>query len=231
MIYGYCRCSTQTQKADRQIQNITSAYPTAVIVCDYYTGSVLSRPNWIKLYKRLKTGDVLVFDDVSRMSRNANDGFALYEELYNKGIELHFLKEPHIDTTVYRKHTLESIPMTNTQFDPIIAEINRHYFNLIRDQVKLAFQQAENEVTLLRQRTVEGIAIARLNGKQIGQKKGVTYKTKKSTSAKEVIRKHAKVFGGSLSDRECWKLAGISRNTFYKYKAELIEEEDSHAVW
>ena len=52
--------------------------------------------------KRLKAGDTVVFDSVSRMSRNAEDGWTLYESLYNKGINLVFLKEHHIDTDTYR---------------------------------------------------------------------------------------------------------------------------------
>ena len=37
------------------------------------------------------------------MSRNAEEGFNLYEELSNKSIELVFLKEPHINTETYKK--------------------------------------------------------------------------------------------------------------------------------
>ena len=46
----------------------------------------------------------------------------------------------------------------------------------------------------------------------------------KSLAAKEAIRKHSIDFGGSLSDADCIKLTGISRNSFYKYKRELKEE-------
>ena len=42
------------------------------------------------------------------MSRNADDGFKLYEQLYNKGVNLVFLKEPHINTETYtHKKTLQ----------------------------------------------------------------------------------------------------------------------------
>ena len=121
MIYGYCRCSTRKQKIERQIENILRHCPTATIVCDYYSGKSLERPNWQMLYKKLQAGDVVVFDEVSRMSRNSEDGFALYEELYHKGIELHFLKEPHIDTTVYRNVLERTINATGTAVDYIIA--------------------------------------------------------------------------------------------------------------
>ena len=75
----------------------------------------------------------------------------------------------------------------------------------------------------LHQRTKEGIETARLNGKQIGQPKGAKLTTKKSLAAKEVIKKHSKDFNGTLSDEDCMKLAGISRNSYYKYKREIKE--------
>ena len=94
---------------------------------------------------------------------------------------------------------------------------------MAEEQIKLAFQQAEKEGTDLRQRTTEGIETARLNGKQIGLEKGRKFVTKKSVKAKQVILKHSKDFDGSLSDSEVIKLAGIGRNTYYKYKKELKE--------
>ena len=102
-IYGYCRISTAKQSIDRQIRNIKAEYPTAHIVQEAYTGTSIFRPEWLKLYRVLKAGDTVVFDSVSRMSRNAEEGFALYEDLYHKGIQLVFLKEHHIDTETYKK--------------------------------------------------------------------------------------------------------------------------------
>ena len=63
----------------------------------------------------------MVFDSVSRMSRNAEEGFSLYEDLYNKGIQLVFLKEHHIDTETYKKALSGSVAMTGTN-DPIITQ-------------------------------------------------------------------------------------------------------------
>ena len=98
MIYGYCRISTKQQNIERQIRNILAEYPKAKLYKEAYTGTKLERPEFEKLLKRLKAGDTVVFDSVSRMSRNAEDGWTLYESLYNKGINLVFLKEHHIDT-------------------------------------------------------------------------------------------------------------------------------------
>ena len=77
-IYGYCRISTAKQSIDRQIRNIKAEYPTAHIVQEAYTGTSIFRPEWLKLYRVLKAGDTVVFDSVSRMSRNAEEGYAVY---------------------------------------------------------------------------------------------------------------------------------------------------------
>ena len=76
-IYGYVRISTPKQNIERQIRNIRAAYPSALIVQDEYTGTKMTRPNWTKLYHRLNDGDMVIFDSVSRMSRDAEDGFAM----------------------------------------------------------------------------------------------------------------------------------------------------------
>ena len=101
-IYGYCRISTAKQIIDRLVRNIRAEYPTAHIVQEAYTGTSILRPEWSKLYRVLKDGDTVVFDSVSRMSRNAEEGFSLYEDLYHKGIRLIFLKEHHIDTETFQ---------------------------------------------------------------------------------------------------------------------------------
>lgn len=223
-IYGYCRISTKQQSIERQIRNIKTEYNTAVIVTEAYSGTTLNRPEWNKLYKKIKEGDTIIFDSVSRMSRNADEGFLLYEELYNKGIELVFLKEPHINTATYKKALQNNVAMTGTNVDYILDGINKYLMTLAKEQIKIAFEQAQKEVDDLHQRTKEGIATARLNGKQIGQKPGAKLITKKSIEAKKQIRKYSKDFDGQLSDVECMRMIGLARNTYYKYKREMKEE-------
>lgn len=223
-IYGYCRISTKKQSIDRQIRNIKVEYDKAVIVTEVYTGTKQDRPEWNKLYKKVKAGDTIIFDSVSRMSRNADDGFNLYEELYNKGIDLVFLKEPHISTSTYKRALQNNVSMTGTNVDYILEGVNKYLMALAKEQIRLAFEQSEKEVQDLRQRTKEGIETARLNGKQIGQKQGAKLITKKSIEAKKQIQKHSKDFDGTLSDVDCMKLTGLARNTYYKYKRELKAE-------
>ena len=220
-VYGYCRISRKTQSIERQIRNIKAEYPEAVIFQEAYTGTKISRPIWDKLYKTVKEGDTIIFDSVSRMSRNADEGIKTYFELYDKGINLVFLKEKYINTATYRDNSKDKIPLQGTDEDEIFKGLNNYFRKLAERQIRIAFEQAEKEVQDLHQRTREGIETARLNGKQIGQKQGAKLNVKKAAKAKEIILKHSKDFDGTLSDPEVIKLAGVSRNSYYKYKAEI----------
>ena len=220
-VYGYCRISRQQQSIERQIRNIKSEYPNAIIVQEAYTGTRMDRPEWSKLYKKVEPGDTIVFDSVSRMSRNADEGIEMYFELYEKGIELVFLKEHYIDTNLYEENMQDRIKLQGKDEDEIFKGLNNYFRKLAARQIRIAFEQAEKEVEDLRQRTREGIETARLNGKQIGQRPGNKLNIKKEAPAKEKIRKYSKDFDGALSDIECIKLVGVSRNTYYKYKREL----------
>ena len=225
-VYGYCRVSTPTQNIERQERNIKALYPDSIIIIkEAFTGTKIEgRKEFKKLLKMVKSGDTIVFDSVSRMSRNAEDGVKLYFELYDKGINLVFLKEQYINTEVYASQLNDKIELTGTIEDYLFDGINNYFRALAARQIRIAFDQAEKEVKDLQQRTKEGIETARLNGKQIGGIKGKKLTTKKSIEAKDIIRKHSISFGGSLSDEELQAQAKISRNTLYKYKREIREE-------
>lgn len=223
--YGYCRISTKQQNIERQIRNILSAYPDADIRTESYTGTKLDgRKELEKILKQVKSGDTIIFDSVSRMSRNADEGFELYQNLFQKGVELVFLKEPHINTATYKKALQSGVQLTGTKVDLILSGVNAYLMELAKEQIKIAFEQAEKEVLDLRQRTKEGIETARRNGKQIGQEQGRKLKIKKAAPAKEKIKKYSRDFDGTLPDAEVMKLVGLARNTYYKYKKELKEE-------
>lgn len=209
-VYGYCRISTMKQSIERQIRNIKAKYPEAVIVVDEFTGATMARPNWTKLYKQLKEGDTVVFDQVSRMSRDAEEGFKVYEELFNKGVNLMFLKEPHINTSVFKEAGERQLDLQiksgKESFDKfgnsIVAAFNELLLDLAKEQIRLAFDQAEKELADLHQRTREGIETARLNGKQIGQKAGSKLTVKKSAALKKMILEYSKDFNGQNTDPE-----------------------------
>lgn len=104
------------------------------------------------------------------MSRNADEGFADYESLYNMGISLVFIKEPHINTDTYKQALANEIQLTGNEIaDEYIKATNRVLMILAKQQIKLAFEQAQKEVDDLHKRTSEGIKTAKIAGKQIGR--------------------------------------------------------------
>ncbi len=229
MVYGYARISRKQQSIERQIRNIKDYDKSAVIFQEAYTGTKINRPEWNKLYKKVKSGDTLIFDSVSRMSRNADEGYKIYEELFSKGVNLVFLKEPLINSSVYSDAKQKQIDIRLSTgkksidkfSNTLIGAVNELVLDLAKEQIRLAFEQAQKEVDDLHQRTKEGIETARINGKQIGLKQGTKLTTKKSVESKKLIEQHSKDFSGTLDDITVMKITGLSRNTYYKYKKEL----------
>ncbi len=228
MIYAYCRVSTQHQKIARQITNITAIYPNATIIREFFTGTTQNRPQWEKFIPQVKKDDTIVFDSVSRMSRNAEEGFKDYKMLYERGVHLVFLNEPLINTSVFdsTRNNLLNIDITtgnaavDTFFKGNIELINNFMMALAEEQIKAAFDQAEKEVTDLHSRISQGIREAKKSGVHVGLTKGTTLTTKKSLECIAIIKKHSKDFGGTLEDPDVMKLCGCSRNSYYKYKKE-----------
>lgn len=219
-VFGYCRISTMKQSIERQIENIKKQYPAAVIITETFTGTTTDRPEFNKLISNLHEGDTLVFDEVSRMSRNAEEGFWLYESLYNKGVELVFLKESTLNTENFRQ-TQQIATVGNEIADMYIDTTNKVLMILAKQQIKKAFESAQAEVDFLHQRTSEGVRRAQAQGKQIGLVKGTKLTTKKSVAMKEQIKKLSADFEGHNNDIEVMKITGLARNTYYKYKREL----------
>lgn len=241
-IYGYARVSTKTQRLDRQIKNIydyCKEKRIEHIFKEKYTGTKTDRPQFRKLLSVLQEGDTVIFDSVSRMSRNAEEGYELYMELLKKGIDLVFLKEPHINTSYYKQMQAKKIQIASTgkkSADSLIQSILNAITDFqneeTKEKIRIAFEQAEKEVKDLHVRISEGIKTTQQMNKmlpegqrkQIGQKKGSTFVTKKSIEMKKNIRKMSKDFDGNMKDIEILNILPISRNTYYRYKKELSSE-------
>jgi DNA invertase Pin-like site-specific DNA recombinase len=272
-IYGYVRISTMKQSIQRQIDNIKRLYPEAIIIPEEYTGTKMDRPNWNNLYKNLKEGDTVIFDEVSRMSRNSEEGIEVYEDLFDKGVNLIFIKEPHINTSVYRdkmntqKEKINSTgsKATDKLLESIMNALHEYTIDLAKEQIRLAFEQAQAEVDYLHQRTKEGIKARKERNEelkvlypesfkehpdysQIGRDTAQKVITHKAKPIQELIRKYSKDFEGHNTDEEVMGIlakktvtvtsrdkktgrtttkeisAKLSRNTYYKYKAEMKAE-------
>lgn len=223
-VFGYARVSTREQNLERQVYNIKSVYPDAVVITESFTGTTMDRPAWNKLKKTLREGDTVVFDEVSRMARTATEGFETYKELYERGVNLVFIKDAPLNTENFK--ATAQIAMTGTDVaDAILEGVNRALMILAENQIKAAFETAQHEVDYLHMRTSEGVRRAQAQGKQVGRAAGAKITTKKSIAAKQIIQKHSKDFEGHLDDSDVITLAGISRNSYYKYKREIRQEQ------
>ena len=158
-IYGYARISTKKQSIQRQIDNIKAAYPDAIVVQEEFTGATTDRPVINNLVDRLIKGDTVVFDEVSRMSRNAEEGIELYINLFDKGINLVFLKETHINTEVYRSKINSQIEQlsantgskaTDKLISAIFDALREYTIALAKEQIELSFKTAQAELDYLK---------------------------------------------------------------------------------
>ena len=239
-IIGYARVSTPTQKLSRQIDNLKKAYPDIVIIQETYSGKTQNRPKWQKLLRQCRAGNVskLVFDEVSRFSRNAEEAIKEYKELYELGIELEFIKEPHINSEVYRQASQRQINIDTSAMDTdtahllntVIEGLNDYLLAVAEKQIRLAFERAQAERELLSKRTSEGLKQAKLMGSKVGRQKGEKLETRKKKRAVKIIRQHYKLLGGELTATQCFLLCQVTKSTFYRYINEMREEDKTKGI-
>ena len=239
-IIGYARVSTPTQKLSRQIDNLKKAYPDIVIIQETYSGKTQNRPKWQKLLRQCRAGNVskLVFDEVSRFSRNAEEAIKEYKELYELGIELEFIKEPHINSEVYHQASQRQINVDTSAMDDdtahllntVIEGLNDYLLAVAEKQIRLVFERAQAERELLSKRTSEGLKQAKLMGSKVGRQKGEKLETRKKKRAVKIIRQHYKLLGGELTATQCFLLCQVTKSTFYRYINEMREEDKTKGI-
>ena len=161
------------------------------------------------------------------MSRNAEEGFKVYQDLYERGVDLIFLKERHIDTASYREALKGSLKVdvksgdqdTDDLVTGIMTAVNKFMMAKVRADIKKAFEQSQAETDLRAQRAKEGIAEAKKRNEelkilypdtymerpeysQIGREREDKLTIKKAEPIKALIRKYSRDFDGTLSDME-----------------------------
>ena len=99
-IYGYVRVSSTDQNEDRQLMALNKVnVPEKHIYMDKLSGKDFNRPQYKKLVRKLKPGDLLYILSIDRLGRN-------YEEIQNQwrlltkeiGIDICVLDMPLLDT-------------------------------------------------------------------------------------------------------------------------------------
>ena len=142
MKIGYARVSTEEQNLDRQI-DILKQIGCDRIYEEKVSGIKKERPELNKMLDQIRTGDVIIISDLTRLSRSVKDLFSLVDQIEKKGANIKSLKESWMDTSTPQGKLMFTIFAGISQFE--------------RD--------------LISQRTLEGLAAARARGRNGGRPK------------------------------------------------------------
>lgn len=218
--FGYLRISTKEerdlQKYSRQ-ESALQKYAEKEGIEFLYVAkedesgkSFLQRKEWQKIEKMVHSGDTIVFKDLSRFTREAENGYEKYMELVHQGINLIFLDNPTVCTNYIKQ--LAGIAERQNIVTRISVE------NTIRLLLIVELDRAEQERLTLVKRIKDGIAASQ---KKSGRPKGKL--DKMTPELERDIRKY-------LADRtirqvDLIKKYSLSRNTLKKY-IEIIKKEN-----
>lgn len=151
IVYGYIRVSTKEQNEDRQ-KIALAEFPVAEnrIFLDKLSGKDFERPQYKKLMKKLRTGDILVIKSIDRLGRN-------YEEILNQWRII--TKEKRADIVVLDMPLLDTRQTGRDLTGTFVADLVLQILSYV----------AQTERENIKQRQKEGIAAAKLRGVQFGR--------------------------------------------------------------
>lgn len=187
--YGYIRVSTREQNEERQLTALREmSVPQKNIFLDKLSGKDFNRPQYNKLVKKLKMGDLLYIKSIDRLGRNYGEILEQWRILTKgKGIDIVVLDMPLLDTR-------RGKDLMGTFLSDIVLQV-------------LSFV-AENEHTNIRQRQAEGIAVAKACGVRFGRER------MKMPSEFDGLADQWSA--GLISARKAALQLGISHHTFLK---------------
>ena len=177
-IIGYVRVSTFEQNIDRQLEG----FKLDRVFTDKLSGKDTNRPALDEMLDYVRDGDLIIVHSMDRLARNLDDLRSLVFKLNSKQVKIQFVKEN-------LTFTGEDSPMSNLLLS-----------------VMGAF--AEFERSLIRERQLEGIALAK--------KRGV-YKGRKKVLDEQQVKLLAEEIGRGKTKSSIAKDFGISRETLYQY--------------
>lgn len=168
-----------------------------------------NRKEWNRLERLVQSGDTIIFKDISRFTREANNGYDKYMELLEKGVELVFIDNPTVSTD-YIKQLLNVAEQQN-----IVARTSLE--STVKLLIIVELDRVEQERLILINRIKNGIAAS---DKKQGRKQGTLDKMT------EELEADIKAFLGdrSIKQIELMEKHGISRNTLKKY-IEIVKQQ------
>lgn len=188
-LLGYARVSTVDQNLDRQIKMLRDrGVELENIFTDKVSGKTYSRDGFKRLCEAAEPGDTIVVEALNRVGRTARELLTIIEDWDKAGITFISLKE-NIDM---------STP-TGKLISQLLSSI------------------AEFEASVIRERTLEGLAVARANGRIGGRPR----------TKQEIIDKAAKLYAThAYSIKEICDMCEISTATLYRYLKERSDNNE-----
>lgn len=201
--YGYIRVSAKDQNPERQFLAMQEQQiKQKNIYLDKMSGKSFSRPQYLRMLKHVKEGDVIIVKSIDRLGRD-------YEEILEQwriitkeiGADIQVIDMPLLNTNVSHGD------LTGVFIADLVLQI-------------LAYV-AETERSFIRQRQAEGIAAAKQRGIKFGCRK---------KDVPEEFEKYFTLWSeGKISLRKAADELAMNYSTFYRrcmeHKDRGIEEE------
>lgn len=202
--YGYIRVSAKDQNPERQLLAMQEQQITKEkIYLDKMSGQDFSRPQYVKLLKKLKKGDVIIIKSIDRLGRNYGEILEQWRKITKEiGAEIQVIDMPLLNTNSYHED------LTGVFISDLVLQI-------------LAYV-AETERAFIKQRQAEGIAAAKLKGVRFGRS---------GTELPHEFEKYYQLWNkGEISLRKAAEALQMNHTTFYRRcmeRQKIIEENCS----
>ncbi len=197
-LYGYIRVSSRDQNEDRQVIALKQfGVEDKNIYMDKQSGKNFNRPQYKKMVKKCKDGDLLCIKSIDRLGRNYSEILEQWRILTkDKGIDIIVLDMPLLDTR-------RGKDLMGTFLSDVVLQV-------------ISFV-AENERDNIRQRQAEGIAAAKARGVKFGRPP-----IQEPEEFPEIVYRWEQ---GELTIQEAIEKCEMSMSTFYrksrKYKLNI----------
>ena len=221
--FGYCSSGCTRPQFEKQINNINSRYPYAIIIKEVYSSKVSDRTELNKLISLLERDDTLIINSLDKLGRDPEVVLSYYKTLAQRGVKLIFIQQPYMNTEVFASSFEDMISRTTDADKEIIRE---SLYRLLLEQIKRILEQSWEELQQHRGKMRESYEQARREAKEDGHQTAKKYESRKSFMVKELIRKYNQNYEGTMNDVQTMEqirndMGTLSRNTYYKYKKEL----------
>lgn len=207
MIYGLINITTSYQNPEHQKRIIRKQYPEAIVD---------ERNDYTTLLSICKENDIIVMQNILKLyDRNTGETEEIfniilerYQQIFNKGVSIIILEQPCLNSEVYKKAIISQHDIKNIAAGAVSV--------VLQEQISISINQLLNKKNSIKNSIKSRKGCPPAN-------KGKKMVTTKEVNSKEYIKTNLIDFGGTKTNSEVISYLGLARNTFYKYKRELME--------